>query len=102
MADLHLSTYDYIVLTVLLLLNLIFWKVRIKGRIGCLIPVILFGIILPGISMSIEVNHFMDGKDANNVEDFELLYIYSRFPLYWSVGALQILLLFSRKTQNIK
>ena len=79
--------FDYAIIGVLLILNLFFWNKRIKRKIGCLIGGVLFGLALPFISMSIEIDRVT--KEMEVIDNFTLLYTYFKFPIYWIIGGLQ-------------
>ncbi len=79
--------FDYLITGVLLTLNLIFWNKRIKRKIGCLIGGILFGLALPFISMSLEIERVT--AELEVIDNFTLLYTYFKFPIYWIIGGLQ-------------
>lgn len=79
--------FDYIVLGVLIILNILFWRKTIKRKIGCLLGGLLFGIALPIVSMSIEIDRVTEEMDI--IDNFTLLYTYFKFPIYWVTGALQ-------------
>lgn len=79
--------FDYIVLGVLIILNILFWRKTIKRKIGCLLGGLLFGIALPIVSMSIEIDRVTEEMDI--IDNFTLLYTYLKFPIYWITGALQ-------------
>lgn len=58
----------------------------------------LFGLILPIISMFVEIKLYSNpGDDAYN-----LLYTYFRFPAYWVIGIIQLLTIVfvGNKNQN--
>lgn len=44
--------------------------------------------------MYIEVQNYMEGRFL--VDNFEMLYTYFRFPLYWVIGLAQLVILGSR------
>lgn len=79
--------FDYIIFGILIFLNYIFWKRKIKLGIGCLITLIVFGLLLPIASMGFEIHRYT--KVYKYTDAFELLYTYFRFPMYWMIGILQ-------------
>jgi hypothetical protein len=83
--------FDYIIFGVLVFLNAFFWKKRFKQNIGCLIGLIVFGIVLPITSMFFEIRRY--NAEYKYIDAFELLYTYFRFPLYWVIGILQSILI---------
>ncbi len=79
--------FDYIIIGILLLLNIKFWKTKFEGKTGCWVGGILFGFILPLISLTIEVQRV---KITIGITDsFEVLYTYLKFPTYWIIGIVQ-------------
>ena len=83
--------FDYAVIAILIILNIAFWKKKIKHNIGCIVGLVLFGLVLPCISQYIEIQRV---KNSIGIMDsFEVLYTYFRFPLYWLIGTFQSLLL---------
>ncbi|BAX81826.1 hypothetical protein ALGA_3528 [Labilibaculum antarcticum] len=83
--------FDCIVLGVLGILNAVYWYKRFNRKLGCLIIGLAFGIILPMISMKIEIVRV--SNEFEIVDGFNLLYTYFRFPMYWIVGICQSILI---------
>lgn len=83
--------FDYAIIAILIVLNIVFWKKKIKYNTGCIIGFLLFGIILPIVSQYIEVQRVKDSIGI--MDNFEVLYTFFRFPLYWLIGILQSLIL---------
>ncbi|MFW5700981.1 MAG: hypothetical protein ACOCWM_04765 [Cyclobacteriaceae bacterium] len=83
--------FDYGVLFLLVIANIYFWKKNLKGKIGCLISGLLFGIVLPIISMKIEITRI--SKEYEIIDSFNLLYTYFRFPMYWIIGIFQTIVM---------
>ncbi len=83
--------FDYGVLFLLVIANIYLWKKKLKGKIGCLISGLLFGIILPIISMKIEIVRI--SKEYEIIDSFNLLYTYFRFPIYWIIGVFQTIIM---------
>jgi hypothetical protein len=79
--------FEAIVLVMLVLVNIFFWKKSIKQNVGCLITGLLFGLILPMISQKIEIERVTSEREI--WDNYELLYTFLRFPIYWIVGAIQ-------------
>lgn len=95
--NLFFGFFDYAIIGALIVVNIVFWKVKLKEAYGCLISTLLFGGILPVLSIGFEIDMVTGGKEV--VDNFELLYTYFRFPLYWAIGGLNLLLL-QLKTQS--
>lgn len=85
------GAFDIIVIISLMLINLILWKIRINQNIGCLISGVLFGLILPIISMGFEIDKVTARGEI--IDNFEVLYTYFRFPVYWLIGIIQLVIL---------
>jgi hypothetical protein len=79
--------FDYIILGMLLFLNIWFWK-EIKGKLFLLAVLVLCGFVLPIISMLIEIGRV--DRTTGIIDNFEILYTYLKFPIYWIVGFIQI------------
>ena len=79
--------FDYIVIGILLFLNIKFWKKEIDRKTGCIVSGLLFGFLLPLISMIIEVQRVK--MTIGIIDNFEVFYTYLRFPTYWIIGIIQ-------------
>lgn len=79
--------FDYIVFTFLIALNVLFWRKKIKEKPGCFIGFFVFSVILPLISIKVEINRYT--SVYKYTDSFELLYNYLKFPIYWIIGILQ-------------
>lgn len=91
--------FDQILLLIIIFLNFLYWKKfpQINGCIGLFILLILFGAILPIISIFIEIKlHSSPGDDA-----FNLLYNYFKFPIYWVLGILEIIIFLYQNNKKI-
>lgn len=86
-----LGYFDCWVLGVLSLLNILFWKKRISEKFGCFLGVALFGIVLPLISQGFEIKRVQ--TTIGIIDNFEVLYTYFRFPVYWAIGIIQAFVL---------
>jgi hypothetical protein len=83
--------FDYIVFITLIILNIVFWKKDFTSCLAYCIIALLFGIIFPLVSSFIDIKIYTSGKKI--VDNFELLYNYLKFPIYWGIGLLQLLVL---------
>ena len=95
MENIFLGVFDIIIIFILIIFNIIyFFKLReIDFTMGCLKLIIwslIFGLILPIISMKIEINNVYKANEA--VDSFNLLYTYFRFPVYWCIGIIECLI----------
>lgn len=80
--------FDYIIIGILIFLNIKFWKKDISGKTGCLVGGLLFGFFLPFISIIIELQIVGEWMDS-----FEVVYTFLKFPTYWIVGIIQIIII---------
>lgn len=83
--------FDLTLIVVLIFLNFRFWK-NFSIFNNCL-PVAIFfasfGLILPIISMIVEVQFYSNpSDDVSNI-----LYTYFRFPMYWVIGLIQLIII---------
>ena len=89
--DLFFGYFDWILLAIIIIINIIYWK-KLNQFNSCFeffAFVSLFGFLLPFISMFIEIKlNSNPGDDA-----FNLLYTYFRFPVYWIIGIIQLLII---------
>lgn len=83
--------FDYIVFGILIFLNIKFWKKEISGKTGCIVGGLLFGFLLPLISLIIEVQRVK--MTIGIMDNFEVLYTYLKFPTYWIIGIAQTILI---------
>ncbi|PXY01483.1 hypothetical protein DF185_08340 [Marinifilum breve] len=90
--------FDIIILGLLIVFNILFWKKRINGKIGCLIIGVLFGVAFPYFSMKIEL--IRAKSEYEMIDGFNLLYTTLRFPMYWLIGILQSILVHLHDKQN--
>ena len=92
--NLYTGVFDYAIFGILIIVNVLFWKRTFAIKTGCIVGLIIFGLILPSISAVVEINNYQDFSEGKPFSDkFEILYTLYRFPIYWSVGILQIVLL---------
>lgn len=97
--NIYLGYFDFVLVVILILANYRFWK-KFSVFDNCLITIIfisLFGFILPIISMFFEIQlNSSSGDDA-----FNLLYTFFRFPFYWAIGIIQLIII-GAKINNLK
>lgn len=82
--------FDYTFIGFLILLNIFLWKKKINGKIGFLVGILSFGLILPFVSQIIEIQHVE--KTIGIIDNFEVLYTYLKFPFYWILGFAQLII----------
>lgn len=80
--------FDYLIIAVLIFLNIKYWKSNLEQKIGCLLVLLLFGFLLPFISMIIELQIVGEWMDS-----FEVIYTFLRFPTYWVIGIIQMIII---------
>ena len=83
--------FDLTLIVILIFLNFRFWR-ELSTFNNCLPAAIFFasfGFILPLISMFVAIQlNSSSGDDA-----FNLLYTYFRFPVYWVIGLIQLIII---------
>ena len=82
--------FDFLILSILILLNFKYYG-KWDGKTGCWIGAILFGFIVPFISMIIELQ--LVKARGGWMDNFEVAYVYLRFPVYWSIGIVQCIII---------
>jgi len=80
--------FDYLIIAILIFLNIKFWKTNFEKKVGCLLVFFLFGFVLPFISMIIELQIVGEWMDS-----FEVVYTFLRFPTYWVIGIIQMIII---------
>jgi hypothetical protein len=80
--------FDYVVIGVLIFVNIKYWKTNIEKKVGCILGGLMFGFLLPFISMIIELQIVGEWMDS-----FEVAYTFLRFPTYWIIGFIQIIII---------
>lgn len=81
--------FDYAIIALLVFLNIKFWKRDVVGCLAILIGICLFGLVLPIVSILIEINRAV--MTLKTVDGYELIYTLIRFPMYWLMGLIQAL-----------
>jgi len=86
--------FDIFTLVVLILLNLMIWKYRpiqkLNWKILTVVVLLLF-IVVPYVSTKIEQYQIHQTKEM--IDGFNLLYIFFRYPIWWTIGIIEILTL---------
>ena len=80
--------FDYVVIGILIFVNIKYWKTNIEKKVGCILGGLMFGFLLPFISMIIELQIVGEWMDS-----FEVVYTILRFPTYWIIGIIQIIII---------
>lgn len=87
----HIGYFDYAIFTIVIILNIVFWKKDFTYCLTYILTCLLFGVLLPIISSIIDIKIYISDKEV--VDNFELLHNYLKFPLYWGVCIAQLLVL---------
>lgn len=88
------GTFDFVILAIIVLFNFGVWKYKIirkRNWILYLIVIFCCGFIIPFFSIGFEIDQAT--KDQEIIDSFTLLYTYFRFPTWWLIGCLEILIL---------
>lgn len=90
--------FDWFVLAMLVTANYHKWQnfPQLKGCAFIIALLILFGFSLPIISMFIEIKLNSNSGD----EAINLLYTYFKFPIYWVIGIIQILIIYFKQKKT--
>ena len=92
------GVFDIIVILLLVFINIRFWN----KKWGCLIQILgtlLYVFVFPFISMGVEIQIVSKINGYKPIDSIELLYTWLRFPLYWILFILQ-LIVFGFKQRN--
>lgn len=82
-----LGYFDYLIIGILILLNIKFWRKEVDRKAGCVVGGLLFGFLLPFISMIIELQIVGEWMDS-----FTVAYTFLKFPIYWIIGIIQLII----------
>lgn len=93
-----LGIFDYILFFILITVNIIFWRKKVVWSTMLVLIVVFFVILFPITSSGIELERIK--KNDGMMDNFEGLYVYLKFPIYWMCGIFQILLLLTYKFLN--
>lgn len=91
--------FDFAVIGILMLINILILRKRINSNIGCLLVGLIFGLVLPIVSQEIEIDKVSNEREI--LDNFTLLYTFLKFPFYWIVGAVQIAII-SKRVRKIQ
>jgi hypothetical protein len=80
--------FDYLIIAILIFLNIKYWKTNFEKKVGCILVALMFGFLLPFVSMIIELQIVGEWMD-----DFEVFYTFLRFPTYWIIGIIQMIII---------
>ena len=81
--------FDYLIIVILIFLNIKYWKSNFEKRIGCLLVAFLFGLVLPFVSIIIELQ--ISKKRKGLFLDFDCaISIRSRKRIADTLGALKV------------
>lgn len=91
-----IGQFDLTVLALLIVATFLFSKKEVK--IGCWIPGLLFGLILPIVSIHFEIEKVT--SEIVVMDSYTVLYTYFKFPLYWIIGIVLFAILNRNQTEN--
>lgn len=101
--NLYAGSYDFIVFGLLLILNIFLWNRGMKNKSGCMLVFIVFGLVLPLLSIAVEIRLYHAYTiDKPFSDKFETVYTLYRFPLYWLIGIVQFALIALKNKFNIR
>ena len=86
--------YDILFLSVIILVNYFVYTKKIRVKLNIVSKVfifLLFFILTPYISSEIELHNVHEKFKI--VDGFNLLYLFLKFPIWWTLGAAEILFL---------
>ena len=88
--------YDIAILTAIGIFNIVIWRYG-KGTIinwkTMTAWFLLFFIVLPMISIKIELTCIYYERNPDYIDGFELLYLWFRFPTWWFWGLVEFVIL---------
>jgi hypothetical protein len=88
--------FDIFVFILLIIINIIFRKYKSSDwmyKYGCWLQIfiiVLFALILPIFSIAVEIK--IVNSKYGLVDGFNVLYTYFRFPVYWVIGIIQLII----------
>ena len=91
----NLGYFDYFIIFTLIVLNIYLCRKIINSEIIWKIIISLL-IPIPVISMIIEIEQ-VEKMQGTAMDNFELLYTFLKFPIYWTIILLQITLIWVKK-----
>ena len=90
--------FDLTVIGILILVNALIWNKGISIKVGCLVGGLIFGLILPLISMKLEIDRVASEREI--MDNFTLLYTYFKFLLYWIIGGIQLVIIYRESSDE--
>jgi hypothetical protein len=83
--------FDFLTVIVVVVLNIFYFQnKKFDTTLGCGFVFLVFGILLPALSIDIEERReTKDWKEGEIHDNFELLYLFLKFPIYWGMGIIQ-------------
>ncbi len=86
--------FDFLLVFILILVNIFLHKTnlitKIDWKLKLLLFIILF-VVIPIISVNKEVSNAY--KKFITVDDFNLIYIFFKFPIWWLIGVIEIFII---------
>ncbi|MDA3778723.1 MAG: hypothetical protein PF487_00580 [Bacteroidales bacterium] len=85
--------YDVAILAIILLINIFYFKrIELKWYAYIILAILYIG-VLPYFSAQVEVIKIEKEFGAKNLDGMNYLLIYLRWPTYWVLGIVQLVLL---------
>jgi len=89
--------FDIVVILLLIFINIKFWNKK-WGSLVQILGTLLYVFVLPIISMKIEAE--IISRKYEIVDGFNFLYAFFRFPLYWILYFLQLIIYHKKDKRN--
>ena len=84
--------YDILFLSVIIIINYFIFTMKMKlNTVSKVFILLLFFIFIPFISSKIELHNVQEKFKI--VDGFNLLYLFLKFPIWWTLGVVEILFL---------
>lgn len=83
--------FDIVFIVILISLNIKLWRKKLNGKRVIFVGLLLFGLILPVISQIIEIQRVK--MSIGIIDGFEVLYTFLKFPFYWIIGTVQLIVI---------
>lgn len=89
------GVFDSCVLLLIFIFNYGIWKYKIIKKCNWkiyLVAFLFFGGVIPILSVDFEIQKAT--SKTENVDSFNLLYTYFRFPIWWFIGILELVFIY--------
>ncbi len=92
-----INGYDLIIYTIIIIANILYYikfrNIEVSKSIGFVFHFtlfFLFAFVLPIITIGFEIS--IETSKYKIIDNFNLLYTYFRFPIYWFIGFIQFVI----------